>query len=185
MTVKEKLPLDTPRVEVRKPLTLAGLRKRYNSKIVTNIPSLWRELHPYWAKVTVRTGKGAFGLVLDMNNAEGFDYFAGFEVSSDKNLPAEILVIKVPAQEYAIFAHRGHVSEIRDTMSAIWREWLPSSEYQVAFGSGKTPDAMEHYGEDFNPQTGMGDIEIWIPIRNREQTCEEKTNGRTTYCSGN
>lgn len=40
MTVKEKLPLDTPRVEVRKPLTLAGLRKRYNSKIVTNIPSL-------------------------------------------------------------------------------------------------------------------------------------------------
>jgi len=120
-----------------------------------------------------------------MNNAEGFDYFAGFEVSSDKNLPAEILVIKVPAQEYAIFAHRGHVSEIRDTMSAIWREWLPSSEYQVAFGAGKTPDAIEHYGEAFNPQTGMGDIEIWIPIRNREQTCEEKTNGRTTYCSGN
>ena len=38
MTVKEKLPLDTPRVEVQKPLTLAGLRKRYNAKTVTNIP---------------------------------------------------------------------------------------------------------------------------------------------------
>ena len=37
MTIKEKLPLDTPRVEVRKPLTVAGLRKRYNAKTVTNI----------------------------------------------------------------------------------------------------------------------------------------------------
>ena len=40
MPIKEKFALDTPRIEVRKPLTVAGLRKRYNSKIVTNIPSL-------------------------------------------------------------------------------------------------------------------------------------------------
>ena len=50
MTIKEKLPVDTPRVEIRKPLTVAGLRRRYNAKTVTNIPSLWRELQPYWAK---------------------------------------------------------------------------------------------------------------------------------------
>ena len=81
-------------------------------------------------KVTGRTGKGAFGLIFDMNNPEGFDYIAGFEVSSDKNLPAEILAIKIPAQEYAIFVHRGHVSKIRDTMAVISTEWLPSSGYR-------------------------------------------------------
>jgi AraC family transcriptional regulator len=27
------------------------------------------------------------------------------------------------------------------------------------------PDFFERYGEEFDPQTGMGGIEVWIPIK--------------------
>lgn len=123
---------------------------------------LWRELEPYLGAVPARVGNEAFGLIMDTKNPKGFDYIAGFEVSNDKNLPSELVSIKIPAQEYAIFVHLGHVSKIRDRMAVISNEWLPSSGYRVALGSGKGPGAIEHYGEGFNP--GTGNIEVWIPI---------------------
>ncbi len=44
-------------------------------------------------------------------------------------------------------------------MMAIWNQWIP--------GSGHKPIAVpsfERYGAEFNPQTGLRAIEIWIPI---------------------
>lgn len=165
MTVKQIPSLDAPRLSGLNSLIIAGLRKQYSSQTVTNIPLLWRQLEPYWGAVPARIGKAAFGLIMDMNNPGGLDYVAGFEVSSETNLPAELVIVNIPPQKYAIFVHRGHASKLRETMAAIWHEWLPSSGYKLAHGSGELPDAIEHYGEGFNPQTGMGDIEVWIPIK--------------------
>jgi AraC family transcriptional regulator len=50
-------------------------------------------------------------------------------------------------------------------MNAIWQDWLPSSGYEVPDPSGDVPDMLECYGENFNPQTGMGDIEVWVPVK--------------------
>jgi AraC family transcriptional regulator len=48
-----------------------------------------------------------------------------------------------------------------ETADAIWTKWLPES------GEAVTDPAvmLERYGEGFNPQTGMGDVEVWLSIK--------------------
>ena len=41
----------------------------------------------------------------------------------------------------------------------------PGSGHEVARAAGGAPDFFERYGEKFDPRTGMGDIEVWIPIK--------------------
>ena len=58
-----------------------------------------------------------------------------------------------------VFTHREHIAAIRQTWLTIFSKWLPESGYKLAEG----PE-FERYGEDFNPRTGSGGVEIWIPI---------------------
>ena len=45
-------------------------------------------------------------------------------------------------------------------MSAIWSQWLPESGHKAFEGP-----TLERYGPEFNPRTGMGGLEIWVPIQ--------------------
>ncbi|CAN5153317.1 hypothetical protein BH11PSE2_BH11PSE2_05030 [soil metagenome] len=45
-------------------------------------------------------------------------------------------------------------------MNAIWKQWLPTSGYEVA-----DAPSFEHYDERFNPMTGMGEVEVWGPLK--------------------
>jgi AraC family transcriptional regulator len=68
--------------------------------------------------------------------------------------------VRVPEQRYAVFTHREHIAVIRRTWNTIWNKWLPES--------GHTPaDApnFERYSEQFDPVTGMGGFEIWLPLK--------------------
>ena len=47
----------------------------------------------------------------------------------------------------------------------IWNEWLPESGLEVAPAQKGMPDFFERYGEDFDPRTGYGDVEVWVPIK--------------------
>ena len=68
--------------------------------------------------------------------------------------------VRIPEQKYAVFSQQDHISTIRSTWNTIWNEWLPNSEYEVADAAD-----FEWYGEDFNPATGMGGFELWVPIK--------------------
>jgi len=48
----------------------------------------------------------------------------------------------------------------RRTWYTIWNKWLPESGYRAAEG----PE-LERYGKEFDPRTGSGGFEIWIPIK--------------------
>jgi AraC family transcriptional regulator len=58
-----------------------------------------------------------------------------------------------------VFTHRDHVSRLRATVYTIWNKWLPSSGHEHA----DAPD-FELYSR-FDPRTGLGMIEIWLPIK--------------------
>jgi AraC family transcriptional regulator len=64
-----------------------------------------------------------------------------------------------------VFPHHEHVSKISNTVDAIWRGWLPTSGYAPIQANSDVPYMFERYGEKFNPETGMGDTEIWIPLQ--------------------
>jgi AraC family transcriptional regulator len=44
-------------------------------------------------------------------------------------------------------------------MTAIWNKWIPQSGLKVV-----AAPSFERYGPEFNPKTGLGGVEIWIPI---------------------
>jgi AraC family transcriptional regulator len=60
--------------------------------------------------------------------------------------------------------HREHVSKLRYTVNTIWSQWFPESGYKAARAAAGAPDFFERYGDGFDPQLGMGDVEVWIPV---------------------
>ena len=68
--------------------------------------------------------------------------------------------MRIPACRYAVFSHRDHISTIRATHVTIWSTWRPESGHEVA----DAPN-FERYGEEFDPRTGNGLVEIWLPIK--------------------
>jgi AraC family transcriptional regulator len=83
----------------------------------------------------------------------------GVEVAGSPELPKGMTTLSLPARKYAVFLHQGHIAGIRATFAAIWNKWFPESGHKAA----EAP-VFERYGPEFNPLTGMGGVEIWIPI---------------------
>jgi AraC family transcriptional regulator len=109
-------------------------------------------------------GRVAYGLCFNAQSPDGMDYMVGVEVSSLSRHRADFSVISIPAQKYAVFLHREHVSRLRETLDAI-DKWLPGSGLQNACGTAGVPDFFERYSEEFDPQTGMGGMEVWLPLK--------------------
>ena len=58
-----------------------------------------------------------------------------------------------------MFLHTDHISTVGATCSATWNQGLPDSGYKATDGPW-----FERYGEEFSGRTGLGGLEIWIPI---------------------
>jgi AraC family transcriptional regulator len=153
--------LNAPRFENGKPMLIAGLRGHFTTENWAGIPAQWERLISY-GRIPGAVGFVHYGLCFNMSN--GIDYLCGVEVSAIDGLLAEFTHVNIPAQKYAVFAHHEHVSKLHNTLDAIQRQWFPGSGHEAVRPSGGVPDFFERYGEGFDPRTGMGDIEVWIPI---------------------
>ena len=151
-----------PRFVDGKAMIVAGMSERVTPETWDKIDKLWWRFAPHIGQVPGQIGaRVAYGAVTDAAN--GIDYLAGVEVTSASGLPDGFTHVSLPAQRYAVFTHDGHVSKLKDTMTAIWT-WLPQSGHEQARTAG-APAFFERYGEEFDPQTGMGGIEVWVPVK--------------------
>ena len=158
--------LDAARLEEGPPLMIAGIRGHFTGSSSGQIADQWTRFIPLVGKISGAKGAAAYGVCFDSSMVgKGFDYLCGVEVSRSSRLPAGFRKVNLPAQKYAVFPHRGHVSEIVHTVKAIYGRWLPTSGHAVPAASARRPTFFERYGEEFNPRTGRGGIEIWLPIR--------------------
>jgi AraC family transcriptional regulator len=157
-------PLEAPRFESGKALRIAGLCEHYTSETMKNILELWLRFAPHIGHIPGQVGRVAYGLCFNALSPEGMDYLAGVEVSSSSGLPGEFGVATIPAQKYSVFSHREHVSKLRETLDAI-DKWLPGSGLEVGCEATEAPNFFERYSEEFDPQTGMRGVEIWVPIK--------------------
>jgi AraC family transcriptional regulator len=149
-----------PRFETGKAMLVAGVGDRFSHDNGAGIPGLWQRFHQYVHGFPGRIGTVAYGVCCNGDDAGNFDYIAGVEVADFSDLPRDFSRVRIPAQRYAIFTHTDHIATIRRTVSAIWNHWLPASGYKVA----DAPN-FERYDERFDPATGNGGLEIWVPIR--------------------
>jgi AraC family transcriptional regulator len=149
-----------PRFETGKALLVAGLGVRYSCENSAGIPGQWQRFHQCVADIPNRIGKLAYGVCCNGDDAGNFDYISGVEVSDFSDLPREFSRVRIPEQRYAVFTHSDHISTIRRTVNTIWNHWLPASGLKAA----DAPN-FERYDESFNPLTGDGGLEIWVPVR--------------------
>jgi AraC family transcriptional regulator len=162
MTDTPSASIEEPRMEsMRKPLLVAGLGQRYSAETAAAMPVQWQRFAPHIGHVTGQVGNVAYGVVCNGDDDGNVDYICGVEVADFADPPAGFARLRIAPARYAVFLHRDHVAAIRDTFAAIWDSWLPRSGYKVA-------DApfFERYGETFNPDTGLGGVEIWMPVEN-------------------
>jgi AraC family transcriptional regulator len=156
----------TPRIESRDAILIAGSQKHYTAQNLNELESQWESL-PF-GKIPGQRGKVGYGVVFDGKENEcDFEYLAGAEVSTFDGLPMNFARMSVPAQKYAIFPHRDHVSKLRNTIDAAVKTWLRQALANgiAAPPSPGQPWMIEYYGEDFDPKTGMGTMEVWFPVK--------------------
>jgi len=158
MSSNPAVALGEPHLARRAAFRVAGLKARYSFATNLAIPAQWRRFEPYAGHVPGQVGGATYGVCCP-GDGETFDDIAGVEVAAGADVPPELSCVAIPAQRYAVFTHRGHVSDLRRTTQAIWNDVLPRAAFRVALG----PD-FELYDTRFDPGSGRGVVELWIPI---------------------
>jgi len=145
------------------PMLFAGLRKYFRFEDRGGIPMVWHAFGAYQERIPSVIPGAAFGLCLgpaDPNDDCGFDYAPAVQVKSLDALPEGLSGIRVEGLEWAVFRHHEHVSSVGSTCAAAG-EWLAQS------GRAPPPGPMEmieRYGAEFDPRTGLGGCEVWLPV---------------------
>lgn len=143
----------------RAAMRIAGLRERYTRETMDEVPALWARFMRHMGKVPGQLGLAAYGVCYNIDREGGFDYMSGVEVADNARLPAPLAPLTIAEQTYALFTHRGHVSTLARTWGEIHGHGL--------FDAGLRPidaPAFERYDGRFDPGTGEGTVEIWVPV---------------------
>ncbi len=153
-----KTTLQPPRMVDGGPLLIAGLKEHFRFEALAALPNLWQRFGLHLGTVPGQIGRAAYGVCFN-NSEDGFDYIAGVEVRDEDAVPKEFAQLRLARQRYAVFQHADHVSTVRGTFMAIFGVWLPGSGLQSA-----DAPVFERYDERFDPRTGRGGFEVWIPV---------------------
>jgi AraC family transcriptional regulator len=150
-----------PRIVEQGPLVIAGLRETHVGSNA-GIPAQWVRFASHVGTIPGEIKGAAYGVCLETcpGGDGSFDYLAGVAVSDASRIPEGLDPVTLPAGRYAVFDHDGHVSTLPQTIEGIWKRWLPTAR--------EVPDGgvafFERYGEAFDPVSGRGGIEVWVPL---------------------
>ncbi len=152
-------PIAPSRVVEHEAILIFGLGQHYSCETTAGIPSQWERFLPHFCNIPGQVGRIAYGVMCNADEANNFDYICGVEVTEFPSHPKEFTRLRIPPQTYAIFLHADHVSTVNATCNAIWNQGLPDAGYTAADGPW-----FERYGEEFDGRTGLGGLEIWVPV---------------------
>ena len=148
-----------PRFVEKTPIKVVGIltfgqpdKLDYNDIWAVQYMKYDEQLKPY------SPDKGYYGVWL---GEEGkLAYLAGMVVENLPEVPEGLAMREIPAARYAVFECT--IGTLSKTYTAIWQEWLPTSNYIL--------DESKSDFEYYPPKTGPGDppAAIYIPIKVKE-----------------
>lgn len=145
-----------PEIREIEAFRVVGLGLDCGTGQIGDIPRLWQEFNARSDEVADGRFKATFGVCNPSDEDGQFRYIAGAEAS---DVPHGMESLRIPAGRYAVFCHEGHVAQLPHFVHAIWSTGLADAGLTPA----RTPD-FERYDSRFNPRTGEGVVEIWIPV---------------------
>jgi AraC family transcriptional regulator len=152
--------IPAPRVITREALLVFGLNQHYAAGANAGIPSQWHRFGPHIGHITNEIAGVTYGVVFNVDAANNFDYLCGVEVTAFPADPVEFTKLRVPAGTYAVFEHRDHIASIQATFTANWERGLAEAGLTAA-----DAPLFERYDDRFDPRTGLGGLEIWVPVK--------------------
>ena len=152
--------LEEPRMVEGTPLIIVGLSEPRSFQNKQTIPGQGQRFMALYNDIPDKANPIPLGACSDVDEDGNFNYVCGVEVTRVSDAPRGLSVLRVPAQTYAVFTHRDHVSMIGATYSAILDRWLP--DHGKTAGNGAS---LERHLETFDPRTGLGGVEIWMPLK--------------------
>ncbi|HJZ66241.1 MAG TPA: GyrI-like domain-containing protein [Candidatus Acidoferrum sp.] len=149
------------RTETPGEMLMVGLSAEFTSP--RGISELWQRFAPHIGQIPGQIGNIAYGVVTsDGSNTAKFNYAAAVRVNAFANVPAQLNKLTIPAYKYEVFRHDAHASQISSTVEKLHKmgaftAGIPSEGKFLAF--------LEYYGEQFDPKTGLGGMEVWLPSK--------------------
>ena len=129
------------------------------------IPQVWDRLMHQLKSFPHQSCEPMYGLIEqreERSHEHELWYLAGVPVQLETTIPDGMTLKTVPAGTYAVFTHRGPMLGIAQTVGYAYREWLPSSEYELA----DAPD-VELYDDRFSCDRDDSEMEYWLPVTRR------------------
>jgi AraC family transcriptional regulator len=145
-------------------MEMAGIGRHFGFDEMDGIPALWDEVGQRPACQSASVMYGISTIPPDGRMESGFGYMVAVEVAGGAEAPADLTPKSIPANRYAIFDYRGHVDGISSAVDSIMGRWLPESGYRLATDEPESVMLIERYGDEFDPGTASGKIELWLPI---------------------
>ncbi len=159
MKASSAMSISVSRVEKREAMLVFGISRHYTFQTMAGIPSQWQEFVPHLGHIQAQSVRNSYGVIYNGDDGNNFDYLSGVEVREFPSTPKEFTRLRIPPQTYAVFLHKEHISSIGATCGAIFNQGLPESGHKAADGPW-----FEQYSEEFDGRTGLGGLEIWVPI---------------------
>lgn len=159
MNVEKKIELKEPKIVDAPAMLFAGIGRRFDYDDMGAVPAQWQRFNEYIGQVPGEV-PGAFYGICTNADSNGLDYISAMEVRDFSDIPEEFTRTRIPAQRYAVFAHGGHISEIRSVIQAAFGEGIAKAGLAMA-----DAPSLEKYGGSFDPATGNGGYEIWVPVK--------------------
>lgn len=161
MTMNSTVTIEPDHFHDAPAMRFAGMTRHFKFSEIPEIPTLWQKFIPFIGHIPGTVPSGGWGVnYAKTRDEDGFDYMAASEVGPDVDIGPELETYSIPALHYAVFIHDRHVSEMNATMRSIF-EWVGRSDYEHA----EPGLILEHYTEEFSGETGLGGMEIWLPVR--------------------
>ena len=157
--------LDDPRIEQRRAVTFAGIRRRHQKEgfDFAEFPRQMNELKSMLPGLAGRVGDLVCDIFWSMlDDADNFDYLVGVVVQDDVALPEGFARLSLPAQSYAIVTCPPG-EDPRDTVYTLWHEWFPNAR-AVPLGAD-APEFIYEHAESYREAERNEPVEIFVPVR--------------------
>lgn len=161
-----------PRIEILPEKKLVG--KSIKMSLANNKTNeLWSSFMPKKREIKNTIGSDLYSIQIydkllnfkDFNPQTEFLKCAMIETSDFDNIPENMETRVLKGGLYAVFIHKGKLTNFHKTTQYIFEQWLPSSNFKL--------DKREHFellGKKYNPTNENFEEEVWIPIKQHGKT---------------
>ena len=128
---------------------------------IAQIPSQWRRfMADFYPRIEHKSQSIPVGIMTSGAEADSdLCYTCAVEVSRFNTTPEGLVTLAVKPASYVVFPHNRHITELTQTYTAIWNDWLPASGRKPA----EAP-SFEKPNATFDTRTGEGGVTLWIPL---------------------